>query len=93
MTVGDRCFYVRLQLVFHNGSVKGLIAAFYAVLELSIPLRKLSEYFVWTRRSVPRSSALAEAHHVPGDEAMRGRFMFVQLSHCELSRVMLKQRG
>ena len=80
---GDRCSYVRLQLIFFNGAVEGLTAAFYAVLELSIPLRQLSNYMVWPRRSLPRWKALAEAHHVPGDEAMPGRFLFVQLSHCE----------
>jgi hypothetical protein len=42
-----------------------------------------SNHFVWTRRSVPQWNALAEAHHVVGDEAMLGRFMLVQLSHCE----------
>ena len=30
----------------------------------------VANYFVWTRRSVPRRNTLAEAHHVPGDEAM-----------------------
>src|SRR3990172_2049620 len=80
---GDRCSYVRLQIIFFNGAVEGLTAAFYAVLELSIPLRQLNNYMVWPRRSLPRWKALAEAHHVPGDEAMPGRFMFVQLSHCE----------
>jgi hypothetical protein len=54
---------------------------FYAVLELSVPLGKLSNDSVGTKRSVPRWKALAEAHHVPGDEAMPGRFMFVQLFH------------
>ena len=77
-----RCSYVSLQLIFHNGPVEGFIAALYAVLELSISLRKLSKYFIWTRRGVPRPDALIEAHHVPGDEAMPGRYMFVQLSHC-----------
>jgi hypothetical protein len=76
-------FRVRFQLIFRNGAVEGLVSAFYAVLELPIPLRKLSNYFVWTRRSVPRWNSLAEAHHVPGDEAMPGRFVLVQLSHCE----------
>ena len=66
----DGCSYVRLQLIFRDGAVEGLKAAFYAVLALSIPLRKLGNYFIWTRRSVPRRNALAEAHHVPGDEAM-----------------------
>ena len=42
----SRCSYVSLQLIFHYGPVEGLIAALYAVLELSIPLRKLSKYFV-----------------------------------------------
>ena len=57
----------------------------YAVLELSIPLRQLGNDFVWTRCSVTGWNALAKAHHVPSDEAMPGRFMFVQLSHCEAS--------
>ena len=38
--------YVNLQLIFGNGAVEGLTAAFYAVLQLSIPLRKLSNYIV-----------------------------------------------
>ena len=79
---GYRCSYVSLQLIFRNGPVEGLIAALYAVLELSIPLRKLSKYFIWTRRSVQRPNALIEAHHVPGAEAMPGRYMFVQLTDC-----------
>ena len=66
----DGCSHVGLQLIFRDGAVEGLKAALYAVLELSIPLRKLGNYFVWTRRSVPRRNTLAEAHHVPGDEAM-----------------------
>ena len=88
-----RCSYVSLQLIFRNGPVEGLVAALYAVLELSIPLRKLSKYFVWTRRRVPRSSALAEAHQVPGDEAMPGRFMFVQVTHCEAFSFVANRRG
>jgi hypothetical protein len=42
----DRRSYVNLQLIFGNGAVEGLTAAFYAVLQLSIPLRKLSNYIV-----------------------------------------------
>ena len=80
VTVGP---YVRLQLIFCNGAVEGLTATFDAVLELSIPRRKLSNYMVWTRPSLPRWIALAEAHHAPGDEAMPGSFMFAQSSHCE----------
>ena len=77
----DRCSYVSLQLIFCNGAVEGLTAALYSVLELSIPLRKLSNYVVWTRRSLSRGIALAEPHHVPGNESMPGTFMFVQLAH------------
>ena len=71
---------VGLQLMFCNGAEEGLTAAFYAVLELSIPLRKLSNYIVWTRRSLARRIALAETHNIPGDESMAGTFVFVQLS-------------
>jgi hypothetical protein len=46
-------------------------------------LGKLSNDFIWTRRGVSRWNALAEAHYVPGDEAMPGRCMFVQVFHCE----------
>ena len=42
----DQRSYVNLQLIFGNGAVEGLTAAFYAVLQLSIPLRKLSNYIV-----------------------------------------------
>jgi hypothetical protein len=85
----DRC-YVSFQLIFCNGAVEGLEAAFYAVLELSISLRKLSNYIVGTRCSLPRRIALAETHHVPGDESMLGTFVFVQLSHV-LSLVLRRQ--
>ena len=51
----DSCSYIGLQLIFRDCAVEGLKAAFYPVLELSIPLRKLGNYFIWTRRSVPRS--------------------------------------
>ena len=57
------------QLVLFNSAVEVLTAAFYSVLELSIPLRKLSNDFVWTRRSLPWWIALAEVLHVPGKEA------------------------
>lgn len=59
--------------------MEGLAAAFYAVLELSVTLRKLRNDIVRTRRSLARGIALAEPHHVPGDESMPGSFMFVQL--------------
>ncbi len=85
--------YVRLELVFCNGAVEGLAAAFYAILALSIALRKLSNDFVWTRRSVSRWKAFAEAHHVPGHEALPGRFMFVQWSHREALSCILKGRA
>jgi hypothetical protein len=88
---GDGCSYVRLYLIFRNGAVEGLEAAFYSVLELSIPLRQLSNDFVWTRCSVTGWNALAKAHHVPSDEAMPGRFMFVQLSHCEAFSCLVKR--
>jgi hypothetical protein len=88
---GDGCSYVRLYLIFRNGAVEGLEAAFYSVLELSIPLRQLSNDFVWTRCSVTGWNALAKAHHVPSDEAMPGRFMFVQLSHCEAFSYLVKR--
>ena len=81
---GDGCSCISLQLIFRNGPVKGLKATFYAVLELPIPFRKLSKYFIWTRRSVPRPKALMEAHHVSGTEAMTGRYVLVQLIHCEI---------
>ena len=42
----SRYSYLSLQLIFHYGPVEGLIAALYAVLKLSIPLWKLSKYFV-----------------------------------------------
>jgi hypothetical protein len=74
---------VRLYLIFHNGAVEGLEAALYSVLELSIPLWKLSNYFVWIRRSVTGWNALDKTHYVPCDETMPRGFMFVQLSHCE----------
>jgi hypothetical protein len=48
---------------------------------------------VWTRRSLPRWKALAEAHHVPGDEAMPGRVLFVQLSHCEAFSCVAAEAG
>jgi hypothetical protein len=76
------------QLILFDGAVKGLKAAFYSVLELSIPLRKLSNDFVWTRRSLPWWMALAEVHHVPGKEAVLRRVLFGQASHWEaFSRV------
>jgi hypothetical protein len=76
------------QLILFDGAVKGLTAAFYSVLELSIPLRKLSNDFVRTRRSLPWWIALAEVHDVPGKEAVLGRALFGQASHCEsFSRV------
>ena len=61
---------MRLQLIFRDGAVERLTAAFYAVLELSIPLGKLRNDFVWTRRSLARWIALAEAHQVPGEETV-----------------------
>jgi hypothetical protein len=70
------------QLILFDCAVKGLAAAFYSVLEVSIPLRKLSNDFVWTRRSLPRWIALGEVHHVPGKEAVLGRVLFGQ-AHCE----------
>ena len=82
---GYGCSYVWVYLIFRNAAVEGLEAAFYSVLMLSIPLRQLGNDFVWTRCSVTGWNALAKAHHVPSDEAMPGRFMFVQLSHCEAS--------
>ena len=78
---GNCCSCVSLQLIFRNGPVEGLEAAFYPVLELSISFRELSKYFILTRRSVPQTNARIEAHHVPGAEAMPGRYVFVQLSH------------
>ena len=76
------------QLILFDGAVKGLTAAFYSVLELSIPLRKLSNDFVWTRRSLPRWIALGEVHHVPGKKAVLRRVLCGNASHCEaLSRV------
>ena len=78
------------QLILFDGAVKGLTAAFYSVLEVSIPLRKLSNDFVWTRGRLPRRKALAESHHVPGVEAMPGRLM--QRSHCEAFSPMGKYR-
>jgi hypothetical protein len=80
------------QLVLFNSAVKGLTAAFYSVLELSIPLRKLSNDFVWTRRSLPWWIALGEVHHVPGREAVLRRVLFGQ-AHCEaFSRVSAEAR-
>ena len=80
------------QLILFDGAVKGLTAAFYSVLELSIPLRKLSNDFVWTRRSLPWWIALAEVHHVPGKEAVLRRVLFGQ-AHCEaFSRVAAEGR-
>jgi hypothetical protein len=58
------------QLILFDGAVEGLTAAFYSVLELSIPLRKLAHDLVWTRSSLPWWIALAEVHHVPGKEAV-----------------------
>ena len=71
------------QLVLFNSAVEGLTAAFYSVLELSIPREKLSNNMVWARRSLPRWIAPAEAHHAPSDEAMTGGFVFVPSFHCE----------
>jgi hypothetical protein len=80
------------QLILFDGAVKGLTAAFYSVLEVSIPLRKLSNDFVWTRRSLPRWIALGEVHHVPGKEAVLRRVLFGQ-AHCEaFSRVAAEGR-
>jgi len=63
--------HVQLEFVLRDGAIEGLAAAFYAVLRLSIPLGKLSNYIVWAGRGLPRGKALAEAHRVSGDEAMR----------------------
>ena len=80
------------QLILFDCAVKGLTAAFYSVLEVSIPLRKLSNDFVWTRRSLPRWIALGEVHHVPGKEAVLRRVLFGQ-AHCEaFSRVAAEGR-
>ena len=38
---GYGCSYVWVYLIFRNAAVEGLQAAFYSVLELSIPLRQL----------------------------------------------------
>jgi hypothetical protein len=64
------------QLILFDGAVKRLTAAFYSVLELSIPLRKLAHDLVWTRSSLPWWIALAEVHHVPGKEAVFRRVLF-----------------
>ena len=48
------------QLILFDGAVEGLTAAFYSVLELTVPLRKLAHHLVWTRRSLPWWIALAE---------------------------------
>ncbi len=63
-----------LQLILFDSAVEGLTAALYAVLELSVPLRKLTHDRVWTGRSLPRWIALAEVHRVPGKKAMPGPF-------------------
>jgi hypothetical protein len=67
------------ELVLRNCAVEGLAAAFYAVLELTIPIGKSSDDLVWTRSGVPWWNALAEAYYLSDDEAMPRRFL--QLSH------------
>ena len=80
------------QLILFDGAVEGLTAAFYSVLELTIPLRKLAHDLVWTRRSLPRWIALGEVHHVSGKEAVLRRVLFGQ-AHCEaFSRVAAEGR-
>ena len=78
-----RCLLLRLELIFFDGAVEGLTAAFDAVLALPIARRQLRNDMVWPRRRLPRWIALAEVHHTPGDEAMTGWFVFVQSSHRE----------
>jgi len=46
---------------------------------MSVPLRKLGNYFVRARRGVSRRKAFTEAHHVAGDEAMPR--IFVEVFH------------
>jgi hypothetical protein len=80
------------QLVLFDSAVKGLTAAFYSVLKLSIPLRKLSNDFVRTRRSLPWWIALGEVHHVPSREVVLRRILLGQ-AHCEaFSRVAPEAR-
>jgi hypothetical protein len=89
---GGRCPCIRLELIFCGRAVERLAAAFDAVLELSIPRRKLSNDMVWTRRSLPRWISLAEAHQAPRDEAVPGRFVFVRSSHVKRSLVLVKRQ-
>ena len=71
-----------LDLTFRNGAEERLAAALDAILELSVPRRKLSNHFVWTRRGLSGRVASAEQHLMPGGEAMTGRLIF---GHCESS--------
>ena len=70
-----------LKLIFLHNTLVGLAVAFDAVLEFTVPYRKLGHHLVITLRNITIGKNSAEADHASGRKAMMGFLSLVRRPH------------